>query len=127
MAAIKDDVKLFIVKALACYQEPMQIIEDVKLNFGIDVTRQQLQAYNPGTVAGARLGRKWKDIFKDTRVQYLRDISSIPISQMAYRLRALQREYDRVARQKNTQLAAQILKQAAKEVGGFFTNCRKSA
>jgi len=122
MAALKDEVKLFAVQALACYDPPIQVIKDIKQEFGLDVTPQQLQAYNPATVAGARMSKKHKEIFAETRKAFLEDVSSIPIAQQSYRLRVLNRLLDGVQKQGNAVVAAQLLEQASKEVGGIFTN-----
>lgn len=125
MAALNDAQKLFIVQALACHDTPKQVVEAVKQEFGIDVTPQQLQAYNPETVAGKRMSKKLKDIFEATRQRFLADISTIPIANQAFRLRALNRLYERAAGAGNSPLAAQLIEQAAKEAGGAFTNKHK--
>lgn len=125
MAALNDAQKIFIVQALACHDTPKQVAEAVKQEFGVDVTPQQLQAYNPETVAGKRMSQRLKDIFAATRRKFLDDVSTIPIANQAFRLRALNRMYDRVQGQGNMALAAQLIEQAAKEAGGSFTNKQK--
>lgn len=125
MAALKDDQKIFIVQALACFDTPAQVIESVKQEFGTDVTQQQLQAYNPATKAGARMSQKLKDIFEATRKRFLAEVSDIPVANQAYRLRQLQRMVNESMKRKNIVLAASLLEQAAKESGGMFTNKRE--
>lgn len=125
MAALNDDQKLFIVQALACFDAPSQVIEAVKQEFGIDVSPQQLQAYNPATKAGARMSQKLKDIFESTRTRFLAEVSDIPVANQAYRLRQLQRMVYESMKRKNIVLAASLLEQAAKESGGMFTNKRE--
>lgn len=125
MAALNDDQKLFIVRALACFDAPSQVVESVKQEFGVDVSPQQLQAYNPATKAGARMSQKLKDIFEATRKRFLAEVSDIPVANQAYRLRQLQRMIYESMRRKNIVLAASLLEQAAKESGGMFTNKRE--
>ncbi len=125
MAALKDDVKEFIVTALACFDSPAQVIADVKQQFGLVVTPQQLQAYNPATVAGARMSERLKVLFEKTREKFRADTSTIPIANQAYRLRVLQRALDKAEKQGNLAMASQLLEQAAKESGGAFTNRRE--
>ncbi len=125
MAALKDDQKLFIVQALACFDTPSQVIELVKQEFDIDVTQQQLQAYNPATKAGARMSQKLKDVFEVTRTRSLEEVSDIPVANQAYRLRQLHRMANEAMRRKNIVLAASLMEQAAKEMGGMFTNKRE--
>lgn len=125
MAALADHVKVFAVQALACFDSPTQVAKDIKQEFGVEVTLQQLQAYNPATVAGARMSKKLKAIFAATREAFLKDVSTIPIAQQSYRLRTLNRMLQTVEKQGNVVVAAQLLEQAAKESGGAFTNKRE--
>lgn len=125
MAVLKDDLKLFIVQALACFDTPSQVVEALKHEFGVDVSSQQLQVYNPATKAGARMSQKLKDIFEITRKRFLEEVSDIPVANQAYRLRQLHRMANEAMRRKNIVLAASLMEQAAKEMGGMFTNKRE--
>lgn len=125
MAALNNEVKLFIVQALACFDSPAEVSAAVKASFKLDVTRQQLQAYNPGTVTGARMSQTLKKVFGETRKRFVEDVSEIPIAHQSYRLRVLQRTLAKVETQGNTAMVAQLLEQAAKESGGAFTNRTK--
>lgn len=125
MAALSDEVKLFTVQALACYDAPVQVLKAIKQEFGVDATRQQLQAYDPATVAGKRMSKKLKEIFAATRAAFLADTSTIPIAQQSYRLRALNRMFQVAEQQGNVVVAAQLIEQASKEIGGAFTNRRE--
>jgi hypothetical protein len=125
MAALKDDVKLFIVRALACFDSPTEVCRQVKDEFGLEVTKQQVSLYHPERRVGRDLSEKWRTIFAETRKNFLEDVSTIPIASQAFRLRALNRMYERVSATANTALAAQLIEQAAKESGGSFTNRQK--
>jgi hypothetical protein len=123
MATLNDDVKAFIVRALACFDAPTDVCRQVKEEFGIEVTRQQVSAYDPNRRIAKDLSAKWRAVFDETRKKFLDDVSTIPIANQAFRLRALNRMYDRVQGQGNMALAA--IEQAAKESGGAFTNRRE--
>lgn len=125
MAALKDHVKLAIVQALACYDTPSQAAELVKQEFGITLPRQQVALYDPTKPAGKNLSKKLADLFHATRAAFLRDTATIPVAQQAYRLRILQRNIERAESRGNAALVAALLEQAAKEVGGAFTNRRE--
>lgn len=125
MAILTEDVKAFIVNALACFDTPQQVAEAVKAEFGLTVTRQHCQAYDPSKSMGAKLGKKWREIFNATRRAFLEDQAMIPIANKNFRLRALDRLYQAAASRGNVALAAQLLEQAAKESGGAFTNRRE--
>lgn len=125
MAVLKDEVKAFIVQALACFDTPTQVSESVKEQFGIEVLRNHIAAYDPTKVSGKDLGTKWRTLFDETRKRFLEEVAAIPIANQAYRLRVLDRLVSKTERQGNTALTAQLLEQAAKETGGSFTNRQK--
>jgi len=125
MAALKDDVKAFIVQALACFDTPSQVAASVKEEFGLDVERSHVQAYDPEKALGRNLSKKWRELFSATRKAFLEDQATIPIASQNFRLRALNRMYQEAARRGNVVLAAQLIEQAAKESGGAFTNRQK--
>lgn len=122
MPRLNEDVKMFIVQALACYDRPLHVTEQVKEEFGLDLERSQVQAYDPNKVAGKELSKKYKDIFEATRKAFLEDIDKIPIASKSFRLRSLQRSYDYFVGKKNFVAANQVLEQAAKETGDYYTN-----
>jgi len=122
MAALKDEVKRFIVQALACFDTPTQVVQAVKETFGLELTRQQCELYDPTKYAGRDLGVKWRTVFEDTRKRFREETAEIPIANRAFRLRAMNRSFERADSSKNIPLAMQILEQAAKETGDMFVN-----
>lgn len=122
MAALKNDVKAFIVQALACFDTPTQVSQTVKQEFDIDVTRQQVEQHDPTKRAGVNLAAKWVTLFHDTRKRFREETSEIPIANRAVRLRTMNRFVERAETMKNIGLAMQILEQAAKEVGDIYVN-----
>lgn len=125
MAALSSDVKLFIVQQLACFDAPSQVQEQVKQAFRLQVSLQQLSAYDPDTVAGKRMSEKLKDVFRETREGFKKNAGEIAIANQTYRLRVLNRLLVRAESSGNAAMAAQLLEQAAKEAGGSFTNRRE--
>lgn len=125
MAAINETVQTFIVQALACYYRPTQVIEAVKTEFHVEVSRQQINFYNPERGLPDRsLSERWRNLFAVTRKKFDTDVASIPIAKMSYRLSRLQRMSERAEDAGNMVLAAGLLEQAAKDRGGMFTNTR---
>lgn len=122
MAALSTEVKAFIVQSLACFEPPTKVIELVKAEFGVQVSRQQVSQYSPGNAMAAKLSQKWIDLFESTRARFQTEISDIPIANKAYRLRSLDRMATRTEGMKNYALTAQLIEQAAKEVGDAYTN-----
>lgn len=122
MAALKDEVKLFIVQALACYDTPTQVAKAVKEEFGLDVLRQQVACYDPNCYVGRNLSQKWRTVFNDTRAKFRDEVAEIPIASRAFRLRALARMAQQAEGMRNIALAVQVIEQAAKEVGDVYVN-----
>jgi len=71
MARLKKHEKAFIVRSLAQFMEPSQVVEAVKENFKIDVSRQQVECYDPTKVAGADLSQEFIDMFHEARKKYI--------------------------------------------------------
>ncbi|BEN46149.1 hypothetical protein SMKC056_30950 [Serratia marcescens] len=125
MAALKPDVKAFIIQSLACFDTPTLVVESVQKEFGLKITRQQVESHDPTKVSGKSLAKKWVDLFYTTRERFKTEISDIPIANKAYRLRVLDRMATRTETMRNYALAAQIVEQAAKECGDAYTNKQK--
>lgn len=122
MAALKDEVKVFIVQALACFDTPSQVCQAVKEQYGIEVSRQLCERYDPTKYSGRDLGQKWKTFFEECRKRFREETVDIPIANRAFRLRAMNRFVEKAETMKNIGLAMQILEQAAKETGDIYVN-----
>ncbi|EOJ9255856.1 MULTISPECIES: DUF2280 domain-containing protein [Klebsiella] len=122
MATLKAECKIFIVQSIACYETPSQVVESVREKFGIEITRQQVESHDPTKVSSKGLAQKWIDIFNATRERFRKETSDIPIANKAYRLRVLNRMAVSAESMKNYGMTADILEQAAKEVGGKYTS-----
>lgn len=120
MAALKEPVKIFIVQALACRDTPQEVADQVLQEFGVKIDRKQCQLYDPTKAAGKNLSKKFVDLFHKTRADFDAGLIDIPIANKHYRLKQYQKQLERNA--KNTVMSLKILEQAAKDVGGQFTN-----
>lgn len=121
---LSEDVQLFIVGELAMFRSPSQVAESVKEEFGIQITRQLAESYNPERRAGSSVSEKLREVFYATRRRFLRRLTDRPMYHQAYRLAELHRQYLRADAAGNTVEARAALEQAAKEVGGLYTNRR---
>lgn len=125
MAALKSEVKAFIIQSVACYDTPTQVVDNVLKEFGIKITRQQVEQNDPTKVSSKGLAKKWVDLFHSTRERFHNEISDIPIANKAYRLRVLDRMATNTEKVKNYGMTAQLMEQAAKEVGDAYSNKQK--
>lgn len=119
MARLKKEVQTFIVRSLAQFNTPQETAVLVKEEFGIDVTRQQCEAYDPTKRIGKDLSQTLKKEFEATREEYLDKPKNIPIANQTVRLELYQKL---IIKNKSPVMALKILKQAAQEIGGQFTN-----
>lgn len=119
------EAQTFVVQGLACYDAPSVVAAAVKAEFGLVITRQLVETYDPTKRAGAGVANKWRVLFEETRKAFLEDTSAIGIANRSVRLRALHRMAERAETAGNIALAAQLHKQAAEEVGGAYTNRRE--
>jgi hypothetical protein len=120
---LTDAQQTAVVQRLAMYDSPQQVADWVKEEFGIDMTRQAVQYYDP--TVGEKPSEKWCAIFEATRSEFLKTTADIPIANKSVRLRRLERMALAAERQRNYLLAAQLHEQAAKEVGEIYTNRHK--
>jgi len=123
--SLPDEVKRFIINALAAFDSPSQVSAAVKDEFGIDVARQVVEAHDPTKSAGRKLATKWREIFEASRKGFIEEATAVPIAHRSTRLRALFRMAQAAERKGNYPLAAQLHKQAAEEMGNAYTNRRE--
>lgn len=125
MAKLDVKVKRYIVRLLACYDTPSQVAKAVKEEFGVDVTRMQVQVYDPTKAQGQQLSKDLRELFESERADFTTNVEKIPIASQSFRLRSLARMHAQAEEKGNTPLAAQLLEQAAKEIGGAYTDRRR--
>ncbi len=123
MAELSEEHKLEIVTMLACFREPVAIVEYFGSEYGLLVDHRQVGSYDP-TRTYFDAGEKWRDIFDAKRKQYLEDVATVPIANQGYRLNLLHEHAAKAFKKGETALGAMLLKQAAEEVGGLMTNQR---
>lgn len=121
---LTDAARAFVVQQLAMFDKPSVVVACVKQEFGITLSPQAVEFYDPTKRAGAKLHERWKVLFEETRKAFLSDTAEVGISHKVVRLRALDRMSAQAEKQGNLQLAASLHEQAAKEMGDAYTNTR---
>ncbi len=122
MATLTDAQKRFIVKSLASGKGPTETACRVQEVWGIEISRSQVHYYNPEY--SADLAPEWRNLYRETHEQYIREVDSVPIAHEGFRLRQLQELYEKAVDTTDYQLAAKLLEQAAKERGSMFKSVR---
>lgn len=123
MATLKDEQKVFIVRHLARFRSPAEVVVEFKNEYGIDIQLQQVVIYDP-TRAKFAAGARWKDLFNELREAFIKDVDAIPSAHQGFRVNMLHAMAMEAFKKKNYNQAQSLLKQAAEEVGGVLTNER---
>ena len=126
MRRLPERVKRRIVEHLACLYSNAEVVELIEQEFEITLTTRHVRAYDPMSfqcVASDRL----RAYYATVRERLATEVAAIPIAHRAFRLHRLQKIHDQAAAAGNLEMAARALEQAAKEVGGMFTNPRVGA
>ena len=63
--------KIYVVRRLAAYDGPAEIARDLKRQFGVEITRQAIEQYDP--TKGAECAEEWADLFRNARREYMDD------------------------------------------------------
>ena len=122
---LTPEAQTFVVQALACFDAPTAVAGAVNREFGLKITPQGVEKYDPTKRAGRQLAAKWRALFEETRKVFLEDTARIGVANKAVRLRAIGRIADQAETRGNVALALQALEQAAKEVGNAYSNRRE--
>lgn len=124
MAALSTDAKRLIVRELAMFRTPTEVQQAVQEQHGVTVALSHILYYDPTT--GRRdLAAEWRTLFEETRAQFKRDTDGVAIAHRTFRIRELLDLYRRAKTGNRYQLAAQLLEQAAREMGDAYTNVRQ--
>ena len=116
---VTDEHIEFIIVCLAHFYTTDEVLDRFALEFGKHIDRKTCNKLNPQLKSSRNLDPKWVDLFHVERAGYVEQEQHIPIANRAVRLRRYEEEYHD-AEDTNTKL--KILEQAAKEVGGLYTN-----
>jgi hypothetical protein len=121
VASLTPTVQSFVVQQLAWYRTPAQVVEDVQQEYGVEVSRSQVQYYHPEK-GGRGPKEEWKEQFYDLREAIRKGRVDVAIGQEAWRLQQLMLIYRKLMHMGHYLGAAEILEQAAKDEGGKYTN-----
>jgi hypothetical protein len=119
---LKPEHKLFVVQCLARFMTPSEVVEAVRENCGVEITRQSIEGYDPAKAAGRALDEELKLVFYRTRKKFISEFLNVDIAHRAFRLAELSKLYHAAAAKGKDVMAAGFLEQAAKEVGGIYIN-----
>jgi hypothetical protein len=126
-AKLSEAAKAFAVQRLACFDSPSEVAEAVKKEFGEQITRQSVEFFDPTKRAGKNLAAKWRGIFEEARARFIKETALIGVSHRSVRLRTLSRLAEKAEEVGDSLLLMQLLEQAAKEMGGVYSQTSRSS
>lgn len=119
MRRLPDVVKRRIVEHLACHRTCVEVAELILGEFDVEVTPRHVRAYDPTSFQFAG-SHKWLDYYQSVRKRCADEIGGIAIAHRAYRMRQLQRIYEKAVERGDLNQARLALEQAAREAGNIF-------
>lgn len=123
---ISDPMRAVIVSQLAMYAANSEVRDYMKEEFDVEVSAMTVARHNPQNKASeGYLRKEFVDLFWTMRENFQRGLEDCGIVWKAYRLRKLDEMMRKAKLAGNFDLAARLLEQAAKEVGGMFDQRRR--
>lgn len=119
---LPHDIVVRVVQSFACWTPASEIADHLLRDLGVRVATHQLYRYDPDRPAGRDLPEELKNLHAEAREEYREAVGDVPISNRVYRMRELQRMYERATDEVHgsDKFALQCLEQAAKECGGAY-------
>jgi hypothetical protein len=115
--------KLFLIEHLATFHSLSEVGDLFVEQFGFEISRQLIWRHDASKLSNeSHIAPKFKELFKAIRTRFLADCSQVPIANKVVRLQRLEHIYHCLQR---VDAKAEVLEQAAKEMGDFFTNRRE--
>lgn len=120
---LNDTHRAFITQQLATFSSPSETAAAVNEEFGLNVSRQAMERYDPNKHAGRRIAKRWRELFNITRAAFLDDVlTRIPEAHKSVRIQELAKA-SRVFKQRGNYIAqANLLEKIAREVGNVHSN-----
>lgn len=119
---LNSEERIFVITHLAAYDTPQEVADLFQEAFGRTISRQCAAAYDASKPwARKGMAKKWVALFDMTRQMVDQQAPEVPIAKRHVRMKRLERLYHST---RSLEHKMAILKQAAQEQGGAFTNHR---
>lgn len=125
MASLKTKHKKLVVKRLAVFERPSDVRDELRKEYGVEADLSQLAHYDPTTQKGQGLAEDLEELFQETRSRFLKEFTESAIQHKAVRLRLLEEAAFSFKDMGHWVGLMDALEQAAKEMGGAYTNRRE--
>jgi hypothetical protein len=120
---LPDRLKIVVLQRLAAFDTPSQVADFVRHEFGVEITRQSIEYYDPAK--NPRLPQKWREVFERERTRFFSEQERHPLDVRVFRQRVrLQLIKDHHA---NPALVRLLINDCAKDIGGIFDTPRRGS
>lgn len=117
---LTDEQQAYVVKRLAVYDKPAAIAQGVEDAFGVTISPQAVEHYDPERPAGHDLAPQWRAVFHEARKAYIASTADIGHMDKPLRMRLRERMALAAWEEGSYKIANEILDSIAKEAGGAF-------
>ena len=117
---LNNEQRTYVVRRLAAYDKPAAIAQSLKEEFGVTISPQAIEHYDPRRPAGHDLAPQWRDVFRAARMAYFAETADIGHMEKAARMRLRERMAIAAWEEGNYKLANEILNDIAREAGDAF-------
>jgi hypothetical protein len=121
-AKLNDEQKAFVVEQLALYYKARGLAAEVEERYGIKITPQAIEWYDPTKYAGRSCPKKWADLFHETRKRFNEGKADIAAANKFARIRWREQLAHEAWDAGERKIANEILDSIAKEMGEGFSN-----
>lgn len=113
------EVKRFIVQACARYVRSVEIVRQVKDEYGLDIAHAAINRYNLDHPASVHLLPELRDLFHMTRKDFSEELQQIPGMIRAVRIQRLDDLYHQAIKKNDVRAAIAAVEAARKECEKF--------
>ena len=117
---LTNEQKTYVVRRLAEYDKPTAIALGLKEVFGVTISHQAVEHYDPERPAGHDLAQKWRDLFWQARRAFIESIADVGTMLKPVRMHIRERMALQEWEAGRCKIANEILDSIAKEAGGAF-------
>lgn len=123
---LTEEQKAFVVQRLACWDTPQEAVNALREEHRVEIAPQSAEAYDPTKRAGRNLSTKWRELFEQTRKNFINDIEThVPEANKAVRVRHLAHAARTFKTKGNYVAMKEMLEAVAKELGNVHSNRRE--
>lgn len=125
---LRDEQKAFLTKRLAVFDTPKEAADALNEQFGVQISPQAAEHYDPNRAQGRSLAGKWVGLFSATRKRFLDQMEhEIPLANQAVRVKKMAKAAAAFEARGAWMPMVRVIEAISRELGGVNTNRRELA